>query len=80
MEDLKSKGWVNIKEGLKALDIQDIAEKLEGGIPTIKDIIEAFMKPGRDPREDMPKPIFKTDVLKIEDLKPEMILTGTVKM
>ncbi len=79
LEDLKSKGWVNIKEGLKALDIQDIAEKLEGGIPTIKDIIEAFMKPGRDPREDMPKPIFKTDVLKIEDLKPEMILTGTVR-
>lgn len=79
LEHIKSKGWADIKERLKTLDIQETAKQLKGGIPTIKDIIEAFMKPGRDPREDMPKPIFKTNVLKIEDLKPEMILKGTVR-
>lgn len=79
LEHIKSKGWADIKERLKTLDIHETAKQLKGGIPTIKDIIEAFMKPGRDPREDMPKPIFKTNVLKIEDLKPEMILKGTVR-
>ena len=77
--DLKSNERANINENLKAIDIEKLAENLDGGIPTIKDIIEAIMKPGRDPREEMSKPIFKTDVLKIEDLKPEMILMGTVR-
>ena len=46
---------------------------------TLKDIIEELSKPGRDPREDMPKPILRQDVLKFEDLKEGMILTGTVR-
>ena len=46
---------------------------------TLKDIIEELMKPGRDPREEMPKPILRADVLKFEDLREGMILTGTVR-
>jgi len=56
-----------------------LAEELEVGLPTLIDIIEELKKPGRDPRDEMPKPIFRNDVLKITDLKPDMIVTGTVR-
>ncbi len=46
------------------------------GYHTLKDIIEELKKPGRDPRDEMPKPIFRTDILKMEDLKEDMVLTG----
>lgn len=77
----------DIKEGrLKAIDsmikgenLTELVQELEVGFPTLKDIIKELKKPGRDPREEMPKPIFRTDVLKMEDLKPEMVLTGTVR-
>ncbi len=59
--------------------LEKIAEDLEVGIPTLKDIIDELKKPGRDPREDMPKPVFRSDVLKMEDLKLDMIMTGTVR-
>ena len=49
------------------------------GLPTLRDILAALSKPGRDPREDAPKPIFRTDVLSMEDLRPGMILPGTVR-
>ncbi|HOJ77929.1 MAG TPA: Tex family protein [Bacillota bacterium] len=68
-----------IRAKLSKVDIEKTAEKLGIGKPTLKDIIDALVKPGRDPREDLPKPIFRTDVLKMEDLKPGMILTGTVR-
>ncbi len=60
-------------------NIIQLAEELQIGIPTLRDIIKELKKPGRDPREEMPKPVFRTDVLKLEDLKPDMILTGTVR-
>ena len=59
--------------------IDKTAAELEVGKPTLKDIVDALAKPGRDPREDLPKPIFRNDVLTMEDLKPGMILTGTVR-
>lgn len=62
------------KSGLKAL-----AEELKIGEPTLVDIIEELKKPGRDPREDLPPPLLKRDVLDIKDLKPGMVLTGTVR-
>lgn len=61
------------------LDIRALAEKLEAGIPTLQDIAQALMRPGRDPREELPKPLFRTDVLSMEDLQPEMLLQGTVR-
>ncbi len=64
---------------LAEVDIKEMAEKLGAGVPTLKDIIHSLMRPGRDPREDLPKPMLRTDVLSIEDLKPGMELKGTVR-
>lgn len=77
----------DIRQGkLKAIDtmidknnLEELATNLDVGLPTLKDIIKELKKPGRDPRDEMPKPVFRTDVLKIEDLKPDMVLTGTVR-
>lgn len=68
-----------LKMGYKDIDMNEISKKLEVGIPTLQDIIKELEKPGRDPRDEMPKPILRQDVLKIEDLKQEMILNGTVR-
>jgi uncharacterized protein len=59
--------------------IEDLAKQCEVGIPTLEDIISSLEKPNRDPRDQMPKPIFRSDVLKLEDLKEGMILKGTVR-
>ena len=61
------------------INLEDIAEELEVGIPTLEDIITEIKKPGRDPRESLDSPILRSDILKIEDLKEDMILTGTVR-
>lgn len=58
--------------------IKAVAEKIGAGVPTLTDIIDSLLRPGRDPREDLSPPIFRTDVLKIEDLKPGMVLKGKV--
>ena len=58
---------------------KELSDKLEVGIPTLKDIVKELQKPGRDPREDMPKPVLRKDVMKFEDLNEGMILTGTVR-
>ncbi|MDK2868266.1 MAG: protein Tex [Clostridiales bacterium] len=58
---------------------EKLSKALGIGIPSLRDIVEELKKPGRDPREDMPKPIFRSDVLKMEDLRPDMVLTGTVR-
>jgi uncharacterized protein len=68
-----------LRAKLQELDLSKIAAELAIGRPTLKDIIDALTKPGRDPREDLPKPIFRTDVLAMEDLQPGMTLTGTVR-
>ena len=60
-------------------DIKELAKQLEVGEPTLKDIINELIKPGRDPREDMPKPVLRSDVLKFEDLREGMTLKGTVR-
>jgi len=63
----------------KIADVQALAEKLEVGVPTLEDIIKALEKPGRDPREDMPKPILHSEVIELKDLKEGMKLKGTVR-
>ena len=60
-------------------EIRHLAEELRIGEPTLRDILENLEKPGRDPREDLPKPLFKSNILKIEDLREGMILKGTVR-
>lgn len=69
----------DLRTKLKAIDVVKTAKELEIGEMTLQDIINELIKPGRDPREDMPKPILRSDVLKLEDLKEGMILTGTVR-
>ena len=68
-----------IKIKLSGVNVENTAKELEIGELTLKDIIEELSKPGRDPRDEMPKPILRSDVLKFEDLKEGMILTGTVR-
>ncbi len=78
--DLKDKEKLKIIiEKLKTLDISTLSKELEIGEMTLTDIISELSKPGRDPRDDMPKPILRNDVLKFEDLTEGMILTGTVR-
>ena len=68
-----------IKQKLSNIDIVQTSKELDIGEMTLKDIIEELTKPGRDPRQDMPKPILRNDVLKIEDLEEGIILTGTIR-
>ncbi len=68
-----------IRGKLSNIEIAKTAEELGVGELTLKDIIDDLSKPGRDPREEMPKPILRTDVLKIEDLREGMVLPGTVR-
>lgn len=74
-----SEKLTQLREKLKTIHLSKIASQLEIGELTLKDIIDELRKPGRDPREELPKPILRSDVLKFEDLKIEMILTGTVR-
>ena len=79
-KDLKDKDKIEeLRNRLKSVNIEKTAKELEIGEMTLTDIIEELSKPGRDPREEMPKPILRSDVLKLEDLKEGMVLTGTVR-
>lgn len=64
---------------VRALGEEQAAQELGVGLPTLRDVVSELMKPGRDVRDDLPKPILRTDVLEIKDLKPGMVLTGTVR-
>lgn len=77
--DLKDGKLSDIDEKVKAKGLETLAKELEIGEPTLIDIIKEIKKPGRDPREEMPKPILKSGVVNMEDLKPGMKLMGTVR-
>ena len=78
--DLKNREKLNsLKEKLATVNVSQLSKELNIGEMTLTDIIEELSKPGRDPREDMPKPVLRNDVLKFEDLTIGMILTGTVR-
>ena len=79
-EDLRDKEKINsLREHLKLINVSEMSKELNIGEMTLADIIEELSKPGRDPREEMPKPILRQDVLKFEDLKEGMVLSGTVR-
>lgn len=77
LEELSSEGFREI--GRKITDNQQLSKELGIGEITLRDIVKELEKPGRDPREDLPKPILRTDVMEMEDLKPGMKLKGTVR-
>ena len=79
-EDLLNKDSLKeIKEKLARVNVEETSQELQVGSMTLKDIIDELSKPGRDPREEMPKPVLRSDVLKFEDLREGQILTGTVR-
>ena len=77
--ELDALGTKELSEKLEQVDPADVATKLGVGVPTLRDILDSLRRPGRDPREELPPPIFHTDVLKLEDLSAGMELTGTVR-
>jgi protein Tex len=78
-EDLKNKRLLEIEEKVNEVGINKLVENLNVGEPTLLDIIKELKKPGRDPREEMPKPILKTGLINIEDLTPGLVLKGTIR-
>lgn len=79
-EDLRNQEKLkDIKVKLSSINLKEVSEKLDIGEMTLKDIVEELSKPGRDPRDEMPKPILRSDVLKFEDLREGMILNGTIR-
>ena len=75
----KKESLEELRKELAKVDIVKMSDELDVGGLTLKDIIDELSKPGRDPREDLPKPILRSDVLKFEDLQEGMELTGTVR-
>ncbi|MED4079918.1 Tex family protein [Halalkalibacterium halodurans] len=72
-------GTEDLKKKLQALDVSAMAATLDVGVPTLKDMIDALIRPTRDPRDEVAKPLLKQDVLQLEDLLPGMELQGTVR-
>ena len=80
LKDVENKNLDEINVKIKEFGgYKKLSDKLDIGVLTLKDIVKELLKPGRDPREEMPKPVFKSEVLTIEDLKKDMVLKGTVK-
>lgn len=79
MEDVKERNLGMIDSYVSLLGIEKLSEEIGVGVPTLKDIISELKKPGRDIREDLPKPILMSGVIELKDLKPGMVLTGTVR-
>jgi len=79
-EDLRDRAALQrMRVELQELNPEQVAESLGAGVPTVRDIIASLAQPGRDPRDELPPPLFRADVLTLEDLQPGMILQGTVQ-
>ncbi len=79
LEDVKNNNIVGLSLILKQYGIEKAANECKIGVPTLEDILKEIQKPGRDPREALPPPVFRTDVLDMKDLKSGMRLKGTVR-
>lgn len=80
LEDLADKNKLDLlKSKIKLVDIDKLATKLNAGVFTVKDILDALTKPGRDPREDLPTPLTRQNIIKLEDIKVGTIMRGTVR-
>ena len=79
LSDIKAGKLPDLNVRMEEIGVKKLAEELDVGEPTLKDIARELQKPGRDPRDDLPKPVLRTDVLAIEDLAPGMELMGTVR-
>ena len=79
LADVKAGTLSDLPGRVKAYGEEQAAEAIGVGVPTLRDIVSELLKPGRDVRDELPKPILRTDVLEMKDLKPGMVLTGTVR-
>ena len=79
LEDVSAGKIGGLKEKAETLGLESLAETCGVGVPTLADIIKELLKPGRDPRDELPPPILRTDVMELKDLKPGMELQGTVR-
>ena len=79
LEDVQSGGIAQIQNRLRGQDEEKMASQIGVGVPTLKDILSELAKPGRDPRDEAPAPILRTDVLEMKDLREGMVLKGTVR-
>jgi len=79
LSDVSNKKLKDLDKKVEQNNPEKIAEELGIGLPTLRDIVSELLKPGRDPRDELPKPVLHTDVLHLEDLKPGMVLTGTIR-
>ncbi len=79
LEDVKAGNLSELKEKAESIGLDRLSELCGAGAPTLADIIKELMKPGRDPRDELPPPILRTDVMEAKDLKPGMELQGTVR-
>ena len=79
LEDVSAGKIADLKVKAEALGLEALAETCGVGVPTLTDIVKELLKPGRDPRDELPPPILRTDVMELKDLKPGMELQGTVR-
>lgn len=79
IDDIGEGKLAKLREETERLGIEKVAEIIGVGVPTLNDIITELLKPGRDPRDELPPPLLAEDVLEITDLKPDMVLNGTVR-
>lgn len=79
LKDLAREGPKVLQRETKELNLDIMAQNIGVGVPTLKDILEELKKPGRDPRDELPQIVLRSDIINMEDLKPGMILTGTVR-
>ena len=78
-KDVAAGNLSELQSRLDAIGVETAAERCGVGVPTLQDVVKELLKPGRDPRDELPAPILRTDVLELKDLKPGMVLSGTVR-
>lgn len=78
-DDVKNGSLSGLADKVAALGEESVAQQVGVGVPTLQDIVKELLKPGRDPRDELPPPLLRTDILELKDLKPGMELTGTVR-
>ena len=78
-KDVASGSISDLQSRVEAIGMEEAAARCGVGVPTLEDVVKELLKPGRDPRDDLPAPVLRTDVLEMKDLKPGMVLTGTVR-
>lgn len=78
-QDVSAGNIAELQARYQSMGAEAAAERCGVGVPTLDDIVKELVKPGRDPRDDLPAPILRTDVLEMKDLKPGMVLSGTVR-